>query len=161
MSSGLPTDRFCFEGFLPAKGRERRDRLSLIASEPRTSVIYEAPHRLCQLLDELLELCGEERPLQVARELTKRHEQQVGPTVGAARVHFQEQSPQGECTVVLGGAVTVEIEALTDTECCEQLLALTGEGMSAKDAAKLLSSQIGRSKRELYALLHAVSDQSE
>jgi 16S rRNA (cytidine1402-2'-O)-methyltransferase len=161
VSSGLPTDRFCFEGFLPAKGRERRDRLSLIASEPRTSVIYEAPHRLCQLLDELLELCGEERPLQVARELTKRHEQQVGPTVGAARVHFQEQSPQGECTVVLGGAVPVEIEALTDTECCEQLLALTGEGMSAKDAAKLLSSQIGRSKRELYALLHAVSDQSE
>ena len=116
---------------------------------------------MCQLLDELLELCGEERPLQVARELTKRHEQQVGPTVGAARVHFQEQSPQGECTVVLGGAVPVEIEALTDTQCCEQLLALTGEGMSAKDAAKLLSSQIGRSKRELYALLHAVSDQSE
>jgi 16S rRNA (cytidine1402-2'-O)-methyltransferase len=57
--------------------------------------------------------------------------------------------------VVLGGAVPVEIEALSDSKCCEQLLALTAEGMSAKDAVKLLSSRIGRSKRELYALLHA------
>jgi 16S rRNA (cytidine1402-2'-O)-methyltransferase len=161
VSSGLPTDRFCFEGFLPAKGRERRDRLAFLASEQRTSVIYEAPHRLCQLLEELLELCGEERPLQVARELTKRHEQQVGPTVGAARNHFQEHSPQGECTVVLGGAVPVEIEPLSDTQCCEQLLALTAEGMSAKDAAKLLSSRIGRSKRELYALLHAETEHAD
>lgn len=161
VSSGLPSDRFCFEGFLPAKGRERRERLAFIASEQRTSVIYEAPHRLCQLLDELFELCGEERPLQVARELTKRHEQQVGPTVGMARNHFQEHTPQGECTVVLGGAVPVEIEALTDKQCCEQLLALTAEGMSAKDAAKLLSSKIGRSKRELYALLHAETEQAD
>jgi 16S rRNA (cytidine1402-2'-O)-methyltransferase len=85
----------------------------------------------------------------------------VGPTIGAARNHFQEHSPQGECTVVLGGAVPVEVEALTDTQCCEQLLALTAQGMSAKDASKMLSSQIGRSKRELYALLHALSDASE
>ena len=116
---------------------------------------------MCQLLEELFELCGEERPLQVARELTKRHEQQVGPTIGAARMHFQEHPPQGECTVVLGGAPPLEIEALSDTQCCEQLLALTAEGMSAKDAAKLLSSRIGRSKRELYALLHAVSEPSD
>ena len=161
MSSGLPTDRFCFEGFLPAKGRERRDRLVLIASEQRTSVIYEAPHRLCQLLNELFELCGEERPLQVARELTKRHEQHVGPTVGEARHYFQENSPQGECTVVLGGAIPIEIESLSDTQCLEQLLALTAEGMSAKDAAKLLSSRIGRSKRELYALLHTMTEQAD
>ena len=161
VSSGLPSDRFCFEGFLPAKGRERRDRLTLIATEQRTSVIYEAPHRLCQLLEELLELCGEERPLQVARELTKRHEQQVGPTVGAALMHFQVHSPQGECTVVLGGAVPLEIEALSDTECCEQLLALTAQGMSAKEAAKILSSRIGRPKRELYALLHSETEQAD
>ena len=161
VSSGLPTDRFCFEGFLPAKGRERRDRLVLIATEQRTSVIYEAPHRLCQLLNELFELCGEERPLQVARELTKRHEQQVGPTVGAARHYFEENSPQGEFTVVLGGAIPIEIESLSDTQCLEQLLALTTEGMSAKDAAKLLSSRIGRSKRELYALLHTMTEQAD
>ena len=85
----------------------------------------------------------------------------MGPTVGVARNHFQEHTPQGECTVVLGGAVPVEIEALTDKQCCEQLLALTAEGMSAKDAAKLLSSKIGRSKRELYALLHAETEQAD
>ena len=85
----------------------------------------------------------------------------MGPTVGAARNHFQEHSPQGECTVVLGGAVPVEIEPLSDTECCEQLLAHTAEGMSAKDAAKLLSSRIGRSKRELYALLHAETEHAD
>ena len=161
VSSGLPTNRFCFEGFLPVRGRERRDRLALIASEQRTSVIYEAPHRLCQLLEELIAHCGEERPLQVARELTKRHEQQVGPTIGAAWSHFNEHSPQGECTVVLGGAEPVKFNELSDSQCCEQLLELTREGMSAKDAAKTLSNRIGRSKRELYALLHTVTKHAD
>ena len=72
--AGLPTDRFCFEGFLPTKGRGRRERLAQIASETRTTVIYEAPHRLLTLLEELEQQCGAERPVQVARELTKRHE---------------------------------------------------------------------------------------
>jgi len=161
VSSGLSTDRFCFEGFLPAKGKDRRDRLLLIASEQRTTVIYEAPHRLCQLLEELSEYCGDERPLQVARELTKRHEQQIGPTISAARNYFEKRTPQGECTVVLGGAQPVAMEALSDKECCEQLLALMHQGMSAKDAARTLSRRIGRSKRELYALLHAASEQAD
>ncbi len=161
VSSGLPTDRFCFEGFLPAKGRQRQDRLALIACEQRTSVIYEAPHRLCQLLEELTDLCGDDRPLQVARELTKRHEQQVGPTVAAARIFFQQHSPQGECTLVLGGAAPLKLEALTDTQCCDQMLELTMEGMSASDAAKTLARRLGRSKRELYALFHAASQQAD
>ena len=101
VSSGLPSGRFCFEGFLPPKGRQRRERLAAIAAEPRTTVLYEAPHRLLQLLGDLQELCGDDRPLQVARELTKRHEQQVGPTVGAALQHFNTHKPQGEFTLCL------------------------------------------------------------
>ncbi|MEC8095887.1 MAG: 16S rRNA (cytidine(1402)-2'-O)-methyltransferase, partial [Cyanobacteriota bacterium] len=77
VSSGLPSGRFCFEGFLPAKGRDRRQRLETLAKEPRTTVLYEAPHRLLKLLEELQEHCGAARPLQVTRELTKRHEEQV------------------------------------------------------------------------------------
>ena len=95
VSSGLPSDRFCFEGFLPAKGRGRRERVAQIVCETRTTVIYEAPHRLLTLLEELQEHCGAERPVQVARELTKRHEQQVGPNLGAALAHFSEGSSRG------------------------------------------------------------------
>lgn len=94
VSSGLPSGRFCFEGFLPAKGRERRDRLTAVVAEQRTTVLYEAPHRLMKLLEELHELCGAERALQVTRELTKRHEEQVGPTVIAAVEHFQKHPPK-------------------------------------------------------------------
>ena len=94
VSSGLPSGRFCFEGFLPAKGRERQQRLAAIAQEERTSVLYEAPHRLLQLLKELIEQCGAERPVQVARELTKRHEEQVGPTLAAALEHFSVANPK-------------------------------------------------------------------
>ena len=102
VSSGLPSSRFCFEGFLPVKSKERRQRLEQIATEPRTTVLYEAPHRLLGALQSLAEHCGSERPLQVARELTKRHEQQVGPTIAAALEHFHTARPQGEFTLVLG-----------------------------------------------------------
>jgi len=154
VSSGLPSGQFCFEGFLPPRGRHRRERLSAIAREPRTTVIYEAPHRLIQLLGELLEQCGADRPLQVARELTKCHEQQVGPTVHAALEHFQECKPLGECTLVLGGQPAPEQPAKSDEEWRAELKALMAEGASASDAARQLALQSGRSRRGLYALLH-------
>ena len=71
-------------------------------------MLYEAPHRLLKLLEELQEHCGGARPLQVTRELTKRHEEQVGPTIGEALTHFSSQAPQGEFTLVLGGAEVAE-----------------------------------------------------
>ncbi len=103
VSSGLPTGRFCFEGFLPPRRGPRRERLETLRDEERTMVLFEAPHRLLPLLEDLLEVVGD-RPVRVARELTKRHEEQVGPTVGAALEHFRRTPPQGECTLVLGGA---------------------------------------------------------
>ena len=154
VSSGLPSGRFCFEGFLPPKGRQRKERLTAIAAESRTTVLYEAPHRLLQLLDELQELCGSDRPLQVARELTKRHEQQVGPTLGSALEHFNVHKPQGEFTLVLGGAPEVIAEEHDDAYWRDALQQLINRGLSANAAAKQLAQGSGRSKRELYALLH-------
>ena len=154
VSSGLPSGRFCFEGFLPPKGRQRREPLAAIAAEPRTTVLYEAPHRLLQLLGDLQELCGNDRPLQVARELTKRHEQQVGPTVAAALQHFNVHKPQGEFTLLLSGAPATPNEEHDDSYWRDALRQLIDSGISANAAAKQLAANSGRSKRELYALLH-------
>ena len=154
VSSGLPSGRFCFEGFLPTKGRDRQQRLADIARESRTTVLYEAPHRLLALLDELTTHCGDDRPLQVARELTKRYEQQIGPTVGAAREHFRVHPPQGECTLVVGGAPSQPTTQPTEAELLRRLEQHMEAGASASDAARELAEQTGTSRRELYALLH-------
>ena len=153
VSSGLPTGRFCFEGFLPAKANARRARLGELAGEARTIVLFEAPHRLVELLEDLLELLGN-RPLRVARELTKRHEEQVGPTVSAALAHFAQLPPQGECTLVLGGAPAEQIPRWSEAELRTELETLLAQGLSRREAARTLAERSGHSKRELYALLH-------
>ena len=162
VSSGLPSNRFCFEGFLPAKGRGRRERMAQIVCETRTTVIYEAPHRLLTLLEDLEKHCGAERPVQVARELTKRHEQQVGPNLGAALAHFPQNAPQGECTVVLGGAPSQNVDPEPDdSELQRRLQVKIQEGSSASEAARRLAMETGLPKRRLYALLHQGSRQTE
>jgi 16S rRNA (cytidine1402-2'-O)-methyltransferase len=153
VSSGLPCGRFCFEGFLPAKAQQRRRRLQELAGEERTLVLFEAPHRLLELLDDLLVVLGD-RPLRVARELTKRHEEQVGPCVSAALDHFRRTAPQGECTLVLGGAPPAEPARWDEQSLREQLAALMEGGLSGRDAARTLAERSGHSRRELYALLH-------
>jgi 16S rRNA (cytidine1402-2'-O)-methyltransferase len=153
VSSGLPTGRFCFEGFLPAKASQRRARLQQLAAEERTLVLYEAPHRLLALLADLQELLGD-RPLQVARELTKRHEEQVGPSVSAALEHFQRQPPQGEFTLVLGGAPQPAAPSWDPESLRAELQTLVAAGLGSKEAARQLAERSGHSARELYALLH-------
>ena len=159
VSSGLPAGRFCFEGFLPAKASQRRAQLAALASEPRTLVLFEAPHRLLDLLEDLLAVLGD-RPLRVARELTKRHEEQVGPSVSAALAHFRAVPPQGECTLVLGGAPAAAAPAWDAAALRSELEALVASGLSRREAARSLADRSGHSKRELYALLHQ-SDPSE
>jgi 16S rRNA (cytidine1402-2'-O)-methyltransferase len=160
VSSGLPTDRFCFEGFLPARGVERRQRLEALRDEPRTLVLFEAPHRLVALLEDMLQVLGD-RPLRVARELTKRHEEQVGPTVAAALEHFRCFPPRGECTLVLGGA-DPPAERRWDETCLRlELEALIGEGHSPSGAARRLAQRTGLRRRELYALLHRAPESQE
>jgi len=154
VSSGLPSGRFCFEGFLPPRSTPRRQRLQALAAEERTLVLYEAPHRLVALLEDLLAVLGD-RPLMVARELTKRHEEQVGPTVAAALAHFLATPPLGECTLVLGGATPlVGPESWDGSLLRAQLQTLVAEGQSAKEASRLLAERTGHPRRDLYALLH-------
>ena len=157
VSSGLPCGRFCFEGFLPPKATARRTRLLALAPEERTLVFYEAPHRLLTVLEDLLELLGD-RPIAVTRELTKRHEEQVGPSVSVALAHFREHAPQGEFTLVLGGAEVSASERPSDTDLRGQLQALVEGGLSRNDAARQLARSTGIAKRELYALLHQDDD---
>ncbi|WP_353617376.1 MULTISPECIES: 16S rRNA (cytidine(1402)-2'-O)-methyltransferase [unclassified Synechococcus] len=153
VSSGLPTGRFCFEGFLPPKGGPRRQRLEALAGEERTMVLFEAPHRLLALLEDLLAVLGD-RPLQVARELTKRHEEQVGPTVAAALAHFQRTPPLGECTLVLGGALPAAAPVWDEADLRRALGELVAGGLSNREAARALAERSGHSRRDLYALLH-------
>jgi 16S rRNA (cytidine1402-2'-O)-methyltransferase len=159
VSSGLPAGRFCFEGFLPPKANQRRARLQELAGEARTLVLFEAPHRLLQLLEDLLSELGD-RPIAVTRELTKRHEQQVGPTVQAALEHFRHTPPQGEFTIVLGGAPESTAPARSEAELRDALQALVTSGLSRSDAARQLAQETGLARRELYALLHSAEDPS-
>jgi 16S rRNA (cytidine1402-2'-O)-methyltransferase len=153
VSSGLPSGRFCFEGFLPPRTNQRRARLAALAGEERTIVLFEAPHRLLALLEDLLAVLGD-RPLRVARELTKRHEQQVGPSVQACLEHFRHTAPLGECTLVLGGAAPEAAPEWDSERLRRELATLIGGGISRKDAARELADRSGHSRRELYALLH-------
>ena len=154
VSSGLPSGRFCFEGFLPPKASARRQRLQELAGEERTLVLFEAPHRLVALLEDMLELLGD-RPLRVARELTKRHEEQVGPSVAAVLEHFSRTAVQGECTLVVGGASRPEPRQWQESELREELRILIEEQqLGSRDAARILAERTGLPKRSLYALLH-------
>lgn len=102
--SGLPTDRFVFEGFLPRKGRDRTSRLSEIAAERRTTVLYEAPHRLDSLIEDLAEVCEERRRVVIARELTKKFEEVWRGTLAEAVDRVADIEARGEHVVVLEGA---------------------------------------------------------
>lgn len=102
VSSGLPCDRFCFEGFLPQK-KGRSTLLSALAEESRTMVFYESPYRLVKTLEQFAENFGEERECSVAREISKLHEEHVRGTLAEVISHFKETEPKGEIVIVLAG----------------------------------------------------------
>ena len=102
VDSGFPCDRFCFEGFLPAK-KGRTKRLLQLADEERTMIFYESPYRLTKTLEQFAGVFGPERPVSVSRELTKKFEQTVRGTLAEVAAHFPAHEPKGEIVVVLGG----------------------------------------------------------
>ena len=102
VSSGLPCDRFCFEGFLPQK-KGRQTRLMALAGETRTMVIYESPRRVVKTLTQLAEVMGSQRQVSVCREISKVHEESVRGTLAEAIAHFQETEPKGELVIVVAG----------------------------------------------------------
>ena len=102
VSSGLPCDRFAFEGFLPQK-KGRKTKLESLREEPRTMVLYESPYRLVKTLQQFAEVFGAERPVSVCREISKIHEESVRGTLEEVIAHFTEHEPKGEIVIVLGG----------------------------------------------------------
>lgn len=102
VASGLPCDKFCFEGFLPQK-KGRQTRLAQLSEEPRTMVFYESPHRVVKALQQFVEVFGPERPAAVCRELTKIHEECVRGTLTELLAHFTENEPRGEFVIIVGG----------------------------------------------------------
>lgn len=146
--SGLPSDRFVFEGFLPRKPGQREARLRELAAEVRTMVFYEAPHRLGAMLAALSEAFGASRPAVVARELTKLHEEVLRSTVGSLAELVQTQGVRGEIVVVVQGAPEPEPQRPEDL--VEEVEALVADGVRLKDAAGAVAAARGVSKRDLY-----------
>jgi 16S rRNA (cytidine1402-2'-O)-methyltransferase len=149
--SGLPTDRFVFEGFLPRKGRDRATRLVEIAAETRTSVIYEAPHRAQRTLDDLREACGDDRMIVVTRELTKLYETVVRGPLGTIDIG----DARGEYVFVLAGA-SVEEVTIDDETIRDALRVEFAAGASTRDASAAVASRFAQPKRDVYALAVAL-----
>jgi 16S rRNA (cytidine1402-2'-O)-methyltransferase len=149
--SGLPTGRFVFEGFLPRKGRERAARLEALATERRTAVCFEAPHRLAATVTELAAACGPERPVAIARELTKVYEEVWRGSLRAAVEHYAATEPRGEQVIVLGGAPE-EAVAVDDETVVAALRGAMELGASARDAAAHVSTALRIPKRRAYQL---------
>jgi 16S rRNA (cytidine1402-2'-O)-methyltransferase len=147
--SGFDTTRFVFEGFLPRSGRERGTRLAAIAAEPRTVVMYEAPHRVERTVVDLAAACGGTRPVAVARELTKIYETVWRGSLDDAVTHLGSTAPRGEYVIVLQGAPPRD--EVTDAEIRSALhVALAGH--SRKDAVEAVVGQLDVPKRRVYDL---------
>lgn len=114
VSSGLPCDKFCFEGFLPQK-KGRMTRLQELADEPRTMIFYESPHRVVKALEQFIETFGTSRPVSVCREISKMHEESVRGTLEDVLAHFQENEPRGEFVIIIGGC-SEKSEKLDNTD---------------------------------------------
>lgn len=147
--SGLPTDRFTFEGFLPRKQGDRRKTFASLAREPRTMVFFESPHRILESLEDAIAELGGERRATVSRELTKKFEHTERGTLAELAL-WAATEPKGEMVIVIAGAEAVEakIEDLVD-----QVLALIEEGSGLKDAVAEIATAAGASKSDLYQLV--------
>jgi 16S rRNA (cytidine1402-2'-O)-methyltransferase len=148
--SGLPAGRFVFEGFLPRKGSGRGRRLAELAGERRTIVVYEAPHRVARTLADLAAALGDDRPVTIARELTKLHEEVWRGTLGGAVGWAAETAARGELVLVVGGAAA-PAEA-TDDEVRAALTRHVEGGASRRDATAAVADELGVSKRRVYDL---------
>jgi 16S rRNA (cytidine1402-2'-O)-methyltransferase len=148
--SGIPTTRFVFEGFLPRSGRDRAERLADIASEMRTVIFYEAPHRIARTLNDLATACHPDRLIAVTRELTKMHEEVWRGSVSEAALHFATVEAMGEFVVVLAAA---EAPLPADEDLIKEALVHEfSTGLSTRDAVDAVVKKTSAPKRVVYAL---------
>lgn len=153
--SGLLTDRFCFDGFLPRKGAERKQRLEALATEQRTTVLFEAPHRLVRTIVDLEQVLGADRQLAIARELTKRYEEVWRGSLGQAQEHVAAVDPRGEYVLIIEGAA---VRQATDAEIRDALGREFARGASHRDAVSAVVELTGAKKRQVYDLALLLAD---
>lgn len=159
-AAGLPTDRFIFEGFLPTKNKERQQRLSILQTESRTLILYEAPHRLLETLEDLALILGEKRSIVIARELTKLHEQFWRGTVEDAVQYYQDHNPKGELTLVIAG-VTETPTVITEDQLKAELKCLFEQGISRSEASRQLAEATSVPRRQIYQIALTLPDGTE
>jgi 16S rRNA (cytidine1402-2'-O)-methyltransferase len=149
--SGLPTDRFCFEGFPPRKAGERARRLAALAGEPRTMVFFESPRRLAKTLAEMASAFGADRPAVVCRELTKTHEEIRRGVLGDLAQWAASGAVLGEITVVVGGArAGAAAGSATAPEAAARVAAAEQAGRTRKEAIAQVAGELGIPRREVY-----------
>ncbi|MBF6060573.1 16S rRNA (cytidine(1402)-2'-O)-methyltransferase [Nocardia terpenica] len=144
--SGLPMERFCFDGFAPRKSGQRKEWLRTLATEPRAVVFFEAPHRLADCLTDAVAVLGPDRRAAVCRELTKTYEEVVRGTL-AELAAWSADGARGEITVVLEGAQPISTDP---ADLVDEVEALVAEGLRLKDACARIAATAGASRRELY-----------
>jgi 16S rRNA (cytidine1402-2'-O)-methyltransferase len=149
VASGLPTDRFCFEGFLPRRPGQRDRRLAELAAEPRTMVFFEAPHRALATLDAMAAAFGPARPAAAARELTKLHEQVLRGPLAEVREQLAAQGARGELTLVVAGAPP-GAEAANPADLAAEVAARVEGGASTRDAVTAVAEATGTPRRAVY-----------
>ncbi|OAB56582.1 16S rRNA methyltransferase [Leptolyngbya valderiana BDU 20041] len=155
--SGIECDRFTFEGFLPTKGKERRERLEQLSGEIRTLIFYEAPHRLRETLEDLASGLGNSRAIALGRELTKRFEEIWRGTLAEAIDLYREREPKGEYTIVVAGA-SAEGMVLSEEALKAELQQLMASGLSRSQASRELARSSQLSRRQLYQLALAIEE---
>ena len=154
-ASGLPTGRWCFEGFLSVNKKARREHLDALKNEKRSMIFYEAPHKLRATLDDLCAAFGGERRISLSRELTKLHEETLRMTLAEAVAYFAETAPRGEFVMIVEGAPDVVDEDAEDDRMARALNAVQKRienGETLKDAVKMVSADLGVKKNALYHL---------
>lgn len=151
--SGLPSDRFCFEGFAPRRPGERRARFAALAAEQRTLVFFEAPHRLAATLADLAGAFGQQRAGAVCRELTKTYEQVRRGGLGELAAWAEREAPRGEITLVVAGAPAAAPVRPADDELRAAVAELEASGTPRRDAIVAVARQYGLPRREVYNLV--------
>ena len=152
VSSGLPTSKFIFEGFLPKKQIDREKLLLEISKNLKTTILYESPHRLLKLLNELKKYCGGDREIIVTRELTKRFEEHVGPNIDQAIKSFEKKEVMGEFTIILKGIEQEKSESIDKLAIKNELNELVNIGLSLSSAARFIAKKNNIPKNKVYNL---------
>ena len=152
VSSGLPSSKFIFEGFLPKKKIDREKTLLEISKNVKTTIIFESPHRLNKLLKELKKFCGGSRKIQISKELTKKYEEHIGKNINEVIEFFENKDPIGEFTLILNGINDIKEKDFDHITLKRELRELVSFGLSLTAASKYLAKKNNIPKRVIYNL---------